>query len=216
MAKARRRHLWALLAATACAAPPAAPAAPPWCELFDGSSLAGFTITDFGGQGEVAVHDGVLRLGIGSPLTGVTWNGPFAAPDQDYELEVVAERRVGNDFFVGLTFPVGADHLTLVLGGWGGAVCGLSSLDGDDAAHNETRSLHSFVLGRRYTARVTVTAAAVRVTLDGEPLCAVARGQHRLGLRPEVLLSRPLGLCTFATAAAVRTLRWRPLAAAKG
>lgn len=198
---------WALgLALTACAA---GPATAPWHELFDGRTLTAFVVTDFGGQGEVAVSDGRLQLGIGSPLTGVTWTG--AVPTGDYELEVVARRDLGNDFFCGLTFPVGDAHLTLVLGGWGGALCGLSSLDGNDAAHNDTRCVRQFGKGRDYTAHVEVRADRVIVQLDGQPLCAIDPRQHRLSLRPEVLLSRPLGFASFTTAASLQHLRWRPI-----
>ncbi|MFY9345198.1 MAG: DUF1080 domain-containing protein [Planctomycetota bacterium] len=198
-----------LLVALAAGACHAGPAASPWIELFDGAALGAFAVTDFGGQGPVEVRDGKLCLGFGSPLTGVTWTG--VPPSGDYELEVVAAREDGADFFCGLTFPVGDDHLTLVLGGWGGTMCGLSSLDGNDAAHNPTRTLRRFVTGRAYTVRVVVTADHVATMLNGEPLCAVDRRSHRLGLRPEVLLSRPLGVAAFATAAAVARVRWRPL-----
>ena len=62
----RRRSAAAAAAALAlafagCAAAPAA-GAPPWRELFDGAALGGFAVTDFGGQGEVAVRDGRLWL----------------------------------------------------------------------------------------------------------------------------------------------------------
>jgi hypothetical protein len=204
----------------ACAAPatspsapasvvPAALAAPAWFDAFDGLSLGGFVATDFGGQGTVTVRDGAIRLGIGSPLTGITWSG--AVRSGDYELEVVGARELGNDFFCALTFPVGGAHLTLVLGGWGGSVCGLSSLDGLDASRNATRSVRRFERGRAYRAVVTVTRTRVAVALDGEHLCAVDPRAHALSLRPEVLLSRPLGVAAYGTAAAVYSVRWRPL-----
>jgi hypothetical protein len=187
------------------------PVASPWIELFDGATLGGFVATQFGGEGEVTVRDGAIELGIGSPLTGVTWTG--ALPGGDYELEVVAARQTGSDFFCGLTFPVGEHHLTLVLGGWGGTVCGLSSLDGLDAAHNPTRTLRRFDSGRDYTARIGVRAESVVVHLDGQPFLSADLRGHGLSLRPEVELSRPLGCASFATAAAVRAVRWRPLPA---
>lgn len=196
-----------VLLGSACRSTPAGPA---WLDLFDGRSLAGFATTDFGGQGEVAARDGRLHLGIGNPLTGVTWTG--AVPHGDYELEVVGRRDDGGDFWCGLTFPVGDSHLTLVLGGWGGSLCGLSSLDGNDAAHNSTRVLRAFENGRDYAVRLTVTPARIDVHVDGEPLLAADLRGHTLGLRPEVQLSRPLGLCSFASAASFGSLRWRPLA----
>ncbi|MCB9878221.1 MAG: DUF1080 domain-containing protein [Planctomycetes bacterium] len=193
----------------------AAPAEATWRELFDGGSLTGLEVTSFGGEGEVVARDGALWLDFGSPLTGVTAADPAALPGGDYELEVTAARVSGNDFFVGLTFPVGAAHLTLILGGWGGSVCGLSSLDGADAARNETRTLKAFEAGRDYTARLIVTADAVQVTLDGAPFLAADLRGRALSLRPEVELSRPLGLACFSTRSRVRALRWRPLAATR-
>ena len=103
-----------------------------------------------------------------------------------------------------------------MLGGWGGSLCGLSSLDGNDAAHNDTRCLRQFPDGKECTVRVAVAPDRVEATLDGQPLCRIDPRRHRLGLRPEVALSRPLGLASFHTVAAVRSVRWRPLAVAAG
>lgn len=196
-----------LLALAGCAAAPAD--LPPWRPLFDGRSLAGFEITDFGGQGEVAVRDGRIRLGSGSPLTGITWRGD--PPAGDYELRIVAAREQGSDFFCGVTFPVGDAHLTCVLGGWGGSLCGFSNLDGLDAAHNDTRTFRSFVVGRDYELLVRVRIDTVEAWLDGELLCRIDPRRHRLGLRPEVSLSRPLGIAAFATEANLARMDWRPL-----
>ncbi|MCA8950260.1 MAG: DUF1080 domain-containing protein [Planctomycetes bacterium] len=181
----------------------------PWTELFDGRTLGAFASTRFGGEGEVAVRDGELRLGIGSPMTGITWQG--TPPSGAYELEVEAARVTGTDFFCGLTFPVRDAWLTLVLGGWGGAVSGLSSLDGNDAARNETRTLRHFETGRVYRVTVRVDDRRVAVAIDGEPFLAADITDRELSLRPEVELSRPLGIATFVTAARIRTVRWRPL-----
>ena len=193
------------LALTACAGPP--PPCP-WIELFDGRTLAGWRVTAFGGEGEVAVVDGALRLACGNPLTGLTYAG--TPPTGSYDLEVTAARLDGTDFFCGLTFPVRDGHLTLVAGGWGGAVCGLSSLDGEDASRNATCTLRGFETDRDYTFRIEVRTDAVTVWLDDEPFLAADLRGRRLSLRPEVELSRPLGIASFATTARVRSLRWRP------
>lgn len=199
--------LGATLAWSSCGSAPPPPA--PWIELFDGRSLGAFASTDFGGQGEVTVHDGRLLLGIGSPLTGVTWTG--APPAGDYELEVVARRELGSDFFAAITFPVGADHLTLVLGGWGGGLCGLSSLDGADASRNETRTHRNFTPGTDVHVHVAVDTERITASLDGTPLLQVEHRGRRLGLRPEVALCRPFGIASFATASSIAQIRWRPL-----
>lgn len=201
-----------LVAAACGAAPTAAPApeplTPAWLELFDGRTLGAFVVTDYGGQGEVAVRAGRLHLGMGNPLTGVTWTG--APPTGDYELELVARREQGNDFFAALTFPVGDQCLTLVLGGWGGSLCGLSSLDGLDAARNPTRTSRAFANGRDVHVRLLVTANAVRAEIDGAPLLTADLRGRRLSVRPEVELSRPLGLISFASEGSIARLRWRP------
>src|SRR5580692_2665898 len=60
------------------AAAPAVPkaAGPQWTSLFDGKSLKGWKVTQFGGEGPVEVKNGELRLGIGNDLTGVTIDHP--------------------------------------------------------------------------------------------------------------------------------------------
>lgn len=197
---------FALILVVSCTTPVAAA---PWTDLFDGTSLNGWQSTNFGGEGQVSVQDGAMHLEIGNPLTGVNLLG--APPTENYQLEVTAARLDGTDFFCGLTFPVGDNHLTLVLGGWGGSLSGLSSLDGEDASNNQTRTLRGFQAGRDYTATVCVTTDAVTVLLDGEPFLNADRGQHELSLRPEVELCRPLGIASFCTLARVKVVRWRPI-----
>lgn len=200
-----RAFLLPLLALAACATPPVRA---PWVALFDGESLDGWQATNFGGEGPIVVADGALELDFGSPLTGLTWTG--TPPAGDYDLEVVAARVDGTDFFCGLTFPVRDAHLTLVLGGWGGSLCGLSSLDGEDAANNDSQRLFRFENGRDYRVQVQVRRDVVDVLLDDAPFLHVPIAGRALSLRPEVELSRPLGLASFSTRSRVRTLRWRP------
>lgn len=207
-----RRAVWlaglaGLAGLVSCAAPP--PAAPPWIELFDGHSLGAFVATEFGGEGPVQVRDGAIELGQGSPLTGVTWTGPL--PTGDYELEVVAARTLGNDFFCGLTFPCRGSHLTLVLGGWGGAVCGFSCLDGLDAANNPTRTLRSFATDHAYTIQLLVREERAAAAVDGVPLASATLAGHTLGVRAEVVPSRPLGIASYLTGSRISRIRWRPL-----
>ena len=201
------RALLVLIALSACAAPPA-PA--PWSTLFDGATLTGWDATNFGGEGVVEVVDGAVLLDYGSPLTGLTWTG--APPSGAYDLELVAARVEGTDFFCGLTFPVGDAHLTLVLGGWGGSLCGLSNLDGDDAANNDSQKLFRFENGRDYRVLLRVRPDVVDVLLDDRPFLHVPIAGRTLSLRPEVELSRPLGVASFSTRARLRALRWRPAA----
>lgn len=195
------------LLSTGCAIPDQAVK---WTALFDGQSLTGWQSTEFGGEGEIEIIDGAMHFDMGSPLTGVTLTAP--PPTGSYEVEVIAARIEGTDFFCGLTFPVGDDHLTLVLGGWGGSVSGLSSLDHNDASRNLTRTLKGFQSGRDYTILVRVTKDNVTVLLDGEPFTETQLAGKELSLRAEVELSRPLGIASFQTRAAITSVRWRPIA----
>lgn len=203
----RSVSLVVLLVAVSCTA---TEPASDWRVLFDGTSLDGFEVTEFGGEGPVAVEDGRLVLDFGSPMTGVTWVGD-PLPTVDYEVELQAARLSGTDFFCGLTFPVRDSWATLVLGGWGGALCGISSLDGFDASENETMSLLYLETGKVYRVRLRVTATRIRAWLDDEPLVDVSIEDREVGIRPEVDLSRPFGVASFATRAAIGPIRLRRL-----
>ena len=181
-----------------------------WRSLFDGKSLGEWRSTDFGGQGAVQIEAERILLDAGSPLTGIHWSG--AAPMRlDYELELRAERVDGNDFFCCLTFPVGDSHLSLVIGGWGGSLCGISSLDERDAANNETMRMMALKDAHPYRVGIRVRAQRLECFLDGERVVDVSLAGRKLSTRPEVLASRPLGVCSFATRAAIDQIRWRPL-----
>ena len=182
----------------------------PWTSLFDGSTLGPWEQTSFGGEGPVDVRDGAIVLGMGDPLTGITWTG--APVPAAYEIALEAARLAGSDFFCGLTFPVGVSHCSLILGGWGGTTVGLSSLDGQDASENETTREMRFEDKRWYRVRVAVTATHIRAWLDDEPIVEVATAGRRIGIRPELDVSRPLGIASYRTRAGVRAIRMRRLA----
>ncbi|MDP6939338.1 MAG: DUF1080 domain-containing protein [Planctomycetota bacterium] len=214
----RLEPLAALALVAACAGSPEPSVVPlteddlrpgPWTQLFDGRGLGALVPTSFGGEGEVHVEDGALVLPFGSPLTGVTYPGAF--PTRDYELECAAARLSGSDFFCGLTFPVQDQHATLVLGGWGGTLTGLSCVDGEDASNNPTRRFVHFETGRDYRIRVRVGGGRLRCFLDEELIVNLALAAHDFSLRPEVQLTRPLGLSTFLTTGRISALRYRRL-----
>ncbi|RMG38340.1 MAG: DUF1080 domain-containing protein [Planctomycetota bacterium] len=187
---------------------------PACLSLFDGKSLAGWKSTPFGGEGDVYVRDGQIILETGSDLTGITWTRPELLPKTNYEVELDAMRVDGSDFFCGLTFPVGKDPCTLILGGWGGGVCGLSSLDGFDASENETTTYKEFKNKRWYHVRLRVTPERITAWLDGEELVDVDIRKRQIGIRPEVDLSRPFGIASWQTTAALKNIVVRKLPAA--
>ncbi len=180
-----------------------------WTPMFDGTSLAGWTEAAFRGRGAVAVKDGVLTLGKGR-MTGVTWAGEF--PKTGYEIRFEAMRVDGNDFFAGLTFPVGESYCTWVNGGWGGTVVGLSSLDGDDASENDTSTIRDFVKGRWYAFRLEVTEKGIRGWIDEALVIETDIVGRRVGLREaEMELNAPLGFSSYATVGGLRRVEYRRL-----
>jgi hypothetical protein len=173
--------------------------------IFDGKSLSGWEITNFGPQGPVYVSGGDLILGMGEGCTGVTWKGAF--PPVNYEVNLDAKKIEGNDFFCGMTFPVGKDPCTLIVGGWGGTTVGLSSIDGDDASGNSTTTLMKFDKNRWYHIRLTVTDKVIRAWIDTLKVVDFEIGNKKLSIRPEVELSRPFGITSWNTTAALRNIR---------
>jgi hypothetical protein len=204
----RPRAAWpvTLVAAAACAL---AAAGDDWRPLFDGAKLGQWQATEFGGEGDVDVAAGAIRINAGSPLSGITWGGDF--PRQRFEVELEARRVEGHDFFCGLTFPVGPDACSLILGGWGGGLVGLSSIDGEDASSNQTTQYREFAEGRWYAVTVRVTPERIECFLDGEPIIDQPLADKQISIRPEVIPSRPLGIASYSTTAEVRRVRWRPL-----
>ena len=174
-------------------------------DLFDGKSLGDWKPTEFGTGRSVTVSEGAIELEEGFPLTGITYAGEV--PRDNYALDLEAQKVTGNDFFCAVTFPVEQTHCTLVLGGWGGTVTGLSCIDGKDASENETTQFIRYERNRWYRVRIRVADKRIQAWLDDRQLLNVPYTDKELSLRNEVLLSRPLGICSFSTTARLRNLR---------
>src|SRR5690606_26771470 len=117
-------------------------------------------------------------------------------PKINYEISLEARRVLGGDFFVGLTIPVKEAYCSLIMGGRGGGVIGISSLDGYDASENETTTYHAFKNDQWYKVRLQVTDKQIRVWQDDEKMVDVDISDKRINTRLEVGLSEPLGLAT--------------------
>lgn len=176
-----------------------------WTLLFDGETLDGWEITNFGPQGEVYVSGGSVILEMGDGCTGITWKGEF--PLMDYEVELDARIVDGNDFFCGMTFPVEQSFCSLIVGGWGGPVVGLSSIDGLDASDNETNILKRFERGTWYHIRLKVSPEKIEAWIDDEQVVNFQTAGRQLSIRPEVDLSRPFGICSWKTTSSLRNIR---------
>lgn len=181
-----------------------------WRVLFDGADLSDWQTGVYGDPPEYELVEGGVVLPQTAWLSGLTYTAEL--PRTPYRLEVEATRRYGSDFFLGVTFPVRDAHLTLVLGGWGGGVTGLSCIDGRDASENDTRTTLHFPNGKRQRVVIDVSDERVTASVNGE--VAVDRDllpDEELSLRTEVLASRPLGLAAFATSTTVHAVRVQEL-----
>jgi hypothetical protein len=181
-----------------------------WQPLFDGKSLHGWRETPFTGRAPVRVEHGAIILAAGKPMTGITFTGSF--PRVDYEVRLEAARLQGSDFFASMTFPYLDSYCTWVLGGWGGDIVGLSSIDGWDAADNETRTYFEFDPGRWYALRLQVTADRIRAWIDDKPVVNVEVRGRSVSLRHgEIKLSAPFGFASYATTGGLRKIEYRRL-----
>jgi 3-keto-disaccharide hydrolase len=181
-----------------------------WKTLFDGKSLTGWKEANFGGEGEVRVEGGAIVLEQGNDMTGISFAG-MDFPRINYEVTLEGKKLKGRDFFCTTTFPVGAEYCSLVVGGWGGSVVGLSSINGADASENETRMLQKFELDRWYRVRIRVSADKIQAWIDDKQIVDLETKGKRISIRAECGLCRPFGIATWRTTGAVRDVRVRTL-----
>ena len=201
--------------------------------LFDGT-LDRWAEAGYGGQGLVeavpaAEVDGsdvpVLRIGSGDPLTGVMYTGPFDPKSDETDTETATEtdterlprmnyvftwqaRRVlGGDFFSTVLFPVGDDVCSVVVGGWGGGVIGLSSLDGMDASENITTNFRLFTNDEWSDFRLTVKPDSVILAIDGEDMFEVDPSEYAVTTRLEMEPLGSMGIASYQSTGELRNLR---------
>lgn len=161
------------------------------------------------GGGEIDTGE-PLRIGWGETLTAVRWKGE--APKPPFELELMAKRINGTDFFCAVTFPARSPEecVTLVVGGWGGGTVGISSIDGKDASENETTTYGKFETDVWYAIRLVRNGERIETWIDGVKVIDVDTTGKTLSLRPGPIEDcAPFGLATWQTTALIRDLRWR-------
>lgn len=181
-------------------------------KLFDGKSLRGWKVNDQGfyeEHGEVTVKEGAIHLAQGDPATGIVIDSK--PPTMNYEVRLEAMRVQGSDFFCGLTFPVGESYQTLILGGWGGGVTGVSNIDGMAAIENETTGYTEFENNKWYKIRVRVEPTKVQVWLDNEKIISYNPEGRRLDIWIEQDTTKPLGIGSWNTGSALRNIELETL-----
>jgi len=181
--------------------------------LFDGKTLGRWQAADFLDAGDVHVEDGRIILEKGEELTGIVWTGPVLRTN--YEISLEAMRVEGEDFFCGLTFPVGEDHCSLIIGGWHGKVVGLSNIDLMDASENATTILLDFEKNRWYAIRLRVAADRITAWIDGDKVVDADIAGRIIDVRGSVEPCCPLGIASWKTTAAVRNITLRAIESAE-
>jgi hypothetical protein len=190
-------------------APAAAEEKKEWV-LFDGKSLDDWEMVDIGASGAVELEGGLMIINQGDSISGAVYKKAATLPMIDYEITLEAKRLEGVDFFCGLTFPVGDAKTcaTLVCGGWGGAVTGISNIDNLDASENGTSTFQKYEDDKWYAVRLRVTKANLSVWIDGKHVINEDIMGKKIAVRPGPVENYlPLSLTTYATTAAVRNIK---------
>lgn len=184
--------------------------------LFDGKNLDDWEMIDIGASGYVELDEdkGELLIRQGDSLSGAVYKKAKELPVERYEITLEAKRTAGVDFFCGLTFPVGnlETCATLILGGWGGSVTGISSIDGMDASNNATGTYQRYEDDKWYAVRMRVTPENLSAWIDGKQVVDIDIAGRKVALRPGPMESyAPLSLSTFNTAASFRKVVFKEL-----
>ncbi len=182
--------------------------------LFNGKSLADWETVDIGGSGQVELEGGVMIINQGDNLSGVVYKKPQELPVTNYEISLLAKRLQGVDFFCALTFPVGdlKKCATLICGGWGGSVTGISSIDDVDASNNATGSYQKYEDDKWYAVRLRVTPENLSVWIDDKQVVDQDIKGRKVSLRPGPIESyAPLAISTYNTTGAIKAVRLKVL-----
>ncbi len=214
--------LFPLLAVSGCkdaALPPSTQLSPPhqtaelpanpWLSLVEEPRLSDWKFIDFGGRDAFQKQAGQLTVEAGYPLAGFVFGGAF--PTSNYELELEAQKIDGTDFFCLVTFPVGEQSCSLVLGGWGGTVTGISCVNQKDASDNLTTSARKYEYQRWYRVSIRVQAERLLCRVDDQLIVDLPLQDVQLSVRTDIAATEPLGICSFETAAAWKNIRYKSL-----
>lgn len=186
--------------------------------LFNGKTLDDWQSVDCGASGKVELEDGQMLIGSGESLSGAIYKKAANLPLTNYEITLEAMRTDGSDFFCGLTFPVGdlKTSATLILGGWGGTVTGISSFDGLDAAENPTGHYRRFDDKKWYRVKLRVEPERIQVWVNDESIIDVDTKGKKISVRSGPIEEYlPLSLTTYQTSAAIKNVKVTPIAKTK-
>jgi hypothetical protein len=163
-------------------------------------------------EGSMQLTGQVLTLPAGLPMTGCrfpAWQS-LGLPETDYAIEYEAMRAEGEDIFGMCTFPVSShsSHATFVIGGWGGGLTGISSIDFKDASENSTRAEQKFANGVWHHVRIEVRPEDIRAWVNRRPVVNVSIKGRQVGLRPGYIdHCLPFGFATWNTQGRIRGVK---------
>lgn len=181
--------------------------------LFNGKDLTGWKRADIIDNGEIKVlPGGIVECGVGRSISAIAYTNEF--PTMNYELSLEAMRVAGDDFFIALTIPIEKSFCTVIIGGWGGGLCGFSSYDGGDAANNQWAQGVALKNNCWYKLVVRVTTCVLQISLDQDLYTARVEfdDSGRFSLRSgEMDKTTPLGLATYETKAHWRNFTMTPI-----
>lgn len=172
-------------------------------------SLTGWSViedNDFEKHGKITIEKGVISLNSGKPATGIRYAGEDF-PRMNYEVSFEARRTAGRDFFCGITFPVHENYCSMIIGGWGGGVVGLSNIDNMAAVENESTGFLDVEDDRWYRIRLRVTEESIQAWIDGKEYFSVVTGNHKFGIWWEQKPVRPFGIASWHTSAQLKNIR---------
>lgn len=192
------------------------PSLPREWDLLESPLLTHWQKSGIPDEGAVQFMAGSLSLAAGLPLTGckfTAWQS-LDMPGTDYSIEYEAMRAEGEDIFGMCTFPVSSHsaHATFVIGGWGGTLTGVSSIDFKDASENSTRAEQTFSNGAWHHVRIEVRPDDIRAWVNRRPVVNVSIKGRQVGLRPGYIdHCLPFGFATWNTEGRIRAVKVRRL-----
>jgi Domain of Unknown Function (DUF1080) len=204
-----RRLVFLLLAFLAACRPSVTDVKPARWALLEGELAAAWQQAGIPEEGKIVVKEGELEIASGAPMTGAKFANWDQAkmPGTNYSIQFEAMRLEGRDIFGMCTFPVSSHeaHATFVIGGWGGTVTGISSLNFLDASENATRAEQAFQNGVWYVVRIEVRPEDLRVWINDRPVVNASIKGKKVSLRAgDIDHCLPFGFATWGTKAKVR------------
>lgn len=162
-------------------------------------------------EGRISVNREGVTLPAGLPMTGCkfpAWND-LHLPGTNYRITYEAMRVEGDDIFGMCTFPVVSHqtHATFVIGGWGGTLTGISSIDFKDASENSTRAEQRFADGVWHRVKIEIRPDDILAWVNDRLVVNVSIKGRKVGLRAGFIdHCLPFGFATWNTTAKVRAV----------